>query len=60
MKAIPATTVLFGTADVQNDLYSKDASKHFTSGIWERPQSSYKDISEADAFHQIAMNIGLW
>ena len=59
MKAIPANKVLFGAADVQNELYFMGVSKNFTNGIWESPHSSYKDISEADAFHQIAMDTGL-
>jgi hypothetical protein len=42
VKAIPATTVLFGTADFQNELYFMDASKHFTNGIWEPHQVPIK------------------
>ena len=43
--------MLFGRANFQNELYFMDTAKQFTSGIWERPQISYKEISEGDAFY---------
>ncbi|MCO4837187.1 MAG: DUF861 domain-containing protein [Oceanospirillaceae bacterium] len=51
VKAIPATTVLFGNADTQNELYFMDSSRQFTSGVWERPQSSYTKTNKADVFY---------
>ena len=51
VKLQPATTVLFGSADTQNELYFTSTSKQFTSGIWEYLPSSYKDTHQADVFY---------
>ena len=42
VKAISSTTVLFGRANFQNELYFMDTAKQFTSGIWERPPISFR------------------
>ena len=54
VKAIPATTVLFGNADTQNELYFMDSSRQFTSGVWERGHKAHiQKTNKADVFYYI-------